>query len=199
MRREIEEKRLLWSSQERSTKEGELRDLEAALATLRNNKFGPNGEFERLYQELMAPVLDLMMVAVQAEAEAQKYDYVFDKSSRGMPMLYSAAQHDITLAVLDRLGVEVDASELEARPEKKNSILPENFPVQLEVDGKSPISLDPGNSSMSPQFNPSVKVENGTQTNPSEMTTPPVQQERKVETNPNELLDPDEREEGDPR
>lgn len=179
LRREIEQNRLLWSNQERSDKEGQLRDLEASLASYRAEKFGPGGEFERLYGQLMAPVLDIVMVAVQAEAEEQEYDYVFDKSSRGLPMLFADPDRDITLAVLKRLGVEVDASELEKREEKPSRLLPESFPVDIGVDGNSPISLDP-NLTL-PQT-----VRNGT----------PV--EEKVESNPNALL-PEKEEESDPR
>lgn len=179
LRKEIDENRLLWSNQERSEKEGGLRDLEAALTSYRGDKFGPNGEFEQLYGQLMAPVLDIVIVAIQAEAEEQKFDYVFDKSSRGLPMLFANPDRDITLAVLKRLGVEVDASELEKREEKPNRLLPESFPVQLGTDGNSTISLDP--KVTLPQ-----SVRNG---------APP---EDPIELNPNQLL-PEKKEESDPR
>ncbi len=185
LRRDLDENRLLLSAQERANKEGALRDAEAVLASYRAEKFGPNGEFERSYRELMAPIIDLVIVAVNAEAEVKKYDYVFDKSSRGLPMLFANPEHDLTLDVLKRLGVEVDASELETRTDKPKNLLPESFPVQLSVDNNSTISLDP-NVSLP------TSVNNGGE----------IQIQGTIEPNPNELLDPEENkksEESDPR
>ena len=179
LRKSIEDNRLLWSNQERSEKEGELRNAESALTAYRAEKFGPNGEFERLYSQLMSPVLDIIVVGIQAEAEAQKYDYVFDKSSRGMPMLYANPERDITLAVLKRLGVEIDPSELEKREDKPVRLLPESFPVQIGADGNSTISLDP-------KIVPPDAIQNG------------IQMEQNVELNPNQLL-PENKQESDPR
>ncbi len=134
LQNEIEANRLLWSSQERGTKEGELREVEGRLQEIRSTKFGPNGEFERSYRELMAPVIELVMVAVRAEAEAKKYDYVLDRSSRGLPILFANPDHDLTYAVLTRLGVELDASELEKRKEEEFKLLPESIPIEFDTD-----------------------------------------------------------------
>lgn len=131
LREDIERNRLLWSAQERTQNEGELRDAEAELASYRAKKFGPNGEFETEYRTLMAPVVELVSVAVTAEAQAQEYDFVLDKSSRGLPMLFSNPDYDLTYDVLKRLGVEVDASELEARDEKNFQLLPDKLPINI--------------------------------------------------------------------
>ena len=185
LRKDLEENRLLLSTQERATKEGKLRDAEAELSAYRSDKFGPNGEFERTYQQSMAPIIDLVMVAVNAEAEDQEYDFVFDKSSRGLPMLFANPEHDLTLSVLKRLGVEIDASELETKVDKPKSLLPESFPVQLGVDPNSTISLDP-----------SVSLPTSTNNNGK------VEIQENIELHPNELLEPEENkksEESDPR
>ena len=110
LRAEIQTNRLLWSTQEKRDAEARLAEMETKLATYRAGKFGPNSEFERRQAELMGPVIEKVGKAIDDEAKAQKYDFVIDKSSRGMPILYSNPQFDITWAVLKRLGVEVSDS-----------------------------------------------------------------------------------------
>ncbi len=124
---DIRTNRLIWSAQEKRDAESKLADLESKLAAYRQSKFGPKQEFENQQNELMGPVIDKVTKAIEDEAKAQKYDYVFDKSSRGMPMLFSNPALDLTWPVLKRLGVDpsdsvtsgVDASrpELDARSE----------------------------------------------------------------------------------
>ncbi len=105
---EIQTNRLLWSAQEKRDAEAKMSDLQARLATYRSVKFGPNQEFDRQQSDLMGPVFDKVWKAIDDEARAQKYDFVFDKSSRGIGMVYSNPVHDLTWAVLKRLGVEVE-------------------------------------------------------------------------------------------
>lgn len=105
---EMQSNRLLWSAQEKRDAEARMADLEAKLTTYRAAKFGPDQEFDRQQGELMGPIFDKVAKAIDDEARAQKYDYVMDKSSRGMGMLYANPAHDLTWAVLKRLGVEVE-------------------------------------------------------------------------------------------
>jgi outer membrane protein len=114
LRVEIETNRLLWSSQERRDAEARLRDMESKLAAYRNTKYGPDGEYEREHAQLMKPVFDRVWKAIEEEAKAQKIDIVLDKSSRGMPMVYASPEFDLTYAVLQRLGVKIDPSEMPA-------------------------------------------------------------------------------------
>lgn len=107
---EIETNRLLWSAQEKRDAESKLADQQAKLTAFRMAKFGPKQEFEKQQAELLGPVMDKISKAIEDEARAQKFDYVFDKSSRGMPMLYGNPANDITWAVLKRLGVEPDVT-----------------------------------------------------------------------------------------
>ncbi len=107
---DIETNRLLWSAQEKRDAEAKLADMEAKLAQFRMAKFGPKQEFERQQAELMGPIVEKIAKAIEDEAKAQKYDYVVDKSSRGMVILYANPANDLTWAVLKRLGVEPDSS-----------------------------------------------------------------------------------------
>ncbi|HVZ39646.1 MAG TPA: OmpH family outer membrane protein [Candidatus Kapabacteria bacterium] len=110
LKADIESNRLLWSVQEKRDADAKLADLEAKLAAFRAAKFGPQQEYEKQQTELMGPVVEKVAKAIEDEAKAQKFDYVFDKSSRAMSMLYANPANDITWAVLKRLGVEPEAA-----------------------------------------------------------------------------------------
>lgn len=113
---DLQANRLLWSAQEKRDAESRLADMESKLANYRQTKFGPKQEFERQQGELMGPIIEKVAKAIEDEAKAQKYDYVFDKSSRGMPMLYSNPSNDLTYAVLKRLGVDPSAVDVPPPP-----------------------------------------------------------------------------------
>ena len=172
LRDEIERNRLLWSAQERTQNESDLRDAEAKLVTYRSEKFGPNGEFETQYRALMAPVIELVSVAVTAEAVAQEYDYVFDKSSRGLPMLFASPDYDLTYSVLKRLGVEVDASELETRTDKDFQILPGNIPIDLGKGGNIQIEPQVQTTTNFPAVNAELPQSNQVEANPNKFLVP---------------------------
>lgn|GEM_PF-1074383 len=113
-RTDMQSNRLLWSVQEKRDAESRLADLESKLASYRQSKFGPKQEFERQQGELMGPIIEKVAKAIEDEAKAQKYDFVFDKSSRGMPMLFSNPSNDLTFAVLKRLGVDPSTADAPA-------------------------------------------------------------------------------------
>lgn len=113
---EIESNRLLWSLQERREGEGKLKELEQKLAKFRASKYDAGGEYEKMHAEIITPLYDRVFAAITEEAKAQKYDFVFDKSTRGMPMLYANPDYDLTAAVLKRLGVKIEATDSEQKP-----------------------------------------------------------------------------------
>jgi outer membrane protein len=125
LRTQIETNRLLWSVQERRDAEGRLKELESRLTTFRSDRYDSGGEYEKAHQELMSPLYRRVFEAIAEEAKAQRIDFVFDKSSRGMPMLYANADYDLTPQVLTRLGLKLDASEL----------LPAGAPLDDAVEG----------------------------------------------------------------
>jgi outer membrane protein len=112
LRQESETNRLLWSAQERREADSKLRDQEAKLSSFRSTKYGTEGEYEREHAQLMKPVFERLWKAIEEEARAQKVDIVLDKSSRGMSMLYANPEYDLTFAVLQRLGIKIDPSEM---------------------------------------------------------------------------------------
>jgi outer membrane protein len=107
VRADMQTNRLLWSAQEKRDAEARLADLESKLAAFRSAKFGPKGEYEKSQQEMMGPVVERVAKAIEEEGRSQKFDYVLDKSNRGLGILYANPSYDLTIAVLKRLGVDV--------------------------------------------------------------------------------------------
>lgn len=107
VRREISTNRLLWNQQEKQDAAARLADLESKLAAYRASKFGPKGEYEKLQQDVMSPIVEKVAKAIEEEARAGKYDYVLDKSNRGAGILFANPNNDLTMGVLRRLGVDV--------------------------------------------------------------------------------------------
>ncbi len=101
---EYDRRKLIMSDQTRAATERELMDMEKKVSDFRTQKFGPNGEMLAKQTELMKPVQDKVFKAVQDVAQADGFDYVFDKSGQIL-LLYANDKYDLTQKVLDKLNV----------------------------------------------------------------------------------------------
>ncbi len=104
--REFEARELLYTEEERRRKRDEITAKEQELESRRIQRFGPEGELFREQQRLMRPIQERILAAVEEVAEAENYDYVFDKSGDFL-FLYLRPQLDISDLILDELGIEV--------------------------------------------------------------------------------------------
>ncbi|WP_128547564.1 OmpH family outer membrane protein [Larkinella soli] len=74
-----------------------------------NNKvFGYEGMLFQKKKELMKPVTETVMRAIDKIAAQKRLDFVFDKASEGVVMLYTNPRHDYTDYVLEELGLAND-------------------------------------------------------------------------------------------
>lgn len=71
---------------------------EAEILDYQQKRFGPNGDLFIQKKQLMQPVQDQIMAAVQEIAVTKKYDMVLDKAD--VVMLYSADRYDMSEQVL---------------------------------------------------------------------------------------------------
>ena len=67
--------------------------------------FGPDGDLSKKSNDLIKPIQDRVAKAVQAVAESENLDMVFDKNSEVM-MLYANPRYDKSAAVITRLGLK---------------------------------------------------------------------------------------------
>ena len=98
-----------------------VKDQEAK--SLQNKVFGIDGELFKAKQAAMKPILDEISKAVEKVVRAKRLDFLFDKGSDGLAMIYTNPVHDYSDYILEELGIEldpnlVDKSSENSKPEK---------------------------------------------------------------------------------
>ena len=73
----------------------EIKFQETQLLDYQQKRFGPSGDLILQKAGLIKPIQDQIFTAVQDLAEAQKYDYIFDKSS-DLSILFASKRLDIS-------------------------------------------------------------------------------------------------------
>ncbi|WP_236937424.1 OmpH family outer membrane protein [Flavobacterium columnare] len=77
-------------------REEEIKFQENQLLDYQQKRFGSRGDLALQKEAILKPVQDQVFNAVQDLAEKKQYDYIFDKSSAQMTMLFSAKRFDIS-------------------------------------------------------------------------------------------------------
>lgn len=90
-------------------REAEIADKEKTAKDFQNTKFGPGGELEQRSNTIIKPIQDKMAKAIQAVAESNDLDMIFDKNSE-VVMLYANPRYDKSNEVLTRLGLKTGAA-----------------------------------------------------------------------------------------
>jgi outer membrane protein len=96
-----------------------ISDKEKEAKDLQNKVFGFNGDLLKKKQDIMKPVLDEVAKAVEKIARSKKLDFLFDKSSDGLAMLYTNPIHDYTDYILEELGISPDQLKEKEREENE--------------------------------------------------------------------------------
>jgi outer membrane protein len=105
---EFERRKLIMTDAERSATEVDVQNVQKRLNEFRQAKYGPQGELYSQQASMMKPAYDKLMKAIEEVARDGNYDYVLDKSSKDVAVLYSNSKHDITVPVAKKLGIETD-------------------------------------------------------------------------------------------
>jgi len=96
---------VLMSADMKKRREAEIVDKEKLAKDFQRQKFGPSGELEQKSSSIMKPIQDKVAKAVQAVAEAENLDMIFDKNSEVI-MLYANPRYDKSADVITRLGLK---------------------------------------------------------------------------------------------
>lgn len=105
---EFEARRLLYTDEERQRRQEEIGQARQDVENLRQRYFGPDGELYRRQKDLVRPIQERVLGAVDAVARGEGYDYVLDKSGPAL-FMYANENHDLTDEVLDELGIDVES------------------------------------------------------------------------------------------
>ena len=103
---EYQARELLYTQEERNRKRQEIMDGETQVERLRNQYFGPDGDLFKQQEQLLKPIQEKVLAAIEEIALAEGYDYVFDKSG-DFVFLYTREQFDLSNQVLEELGIEI--------------------------------------------------------------------------------------------
>jgi len=86
-------------------REAEISDKEKAVKEFQRQKFGPDGDLAKKSSSLIKPIQDRLTKAIQAVAESDNLDMIFDKNSE-IIMLYANPRLDKSADVITRLGLK---------------------------------------------------------------------------------------------
>ena len=87
----------------RKRREAEIIEKENAAKEFQRLKFGFEGELFQMRTKLIKPIQDRVAKAIQAVADAQQLDMIFDKTSE-ITLLYASPRLDKSNDVITRLG-----------------------------------------------------------------------------------------------
>ncbi len=106
---EYQARELLYTQEERQRKRDEIMTAEADVERLRSQYFGPEGDLFKQQEQLLKPIQEKVLVAIEVIALAEGYDYVFDKNGDFL-FLYTSEQFDLSNQVLEELGIEIEST-----------------------------------------------------------------------------------------
>lgn len=107
--REFDARDLLYTDEERQQKQQEIAQAEQELQNLRQRYFGPEGELFQQQRDLMRPLQERILAAVEEVATSEGFDYVFDKSD--VLFMFARDQYDLSNDVLLELGIDTGSEE----------------------------------------------------------------------------------------
>ena len=107
MFREYQARELLYTNEERKRKRDEIVQAEEESERLRMRYFGPEGELFVQQDNLMRPLQERLMRAIEKVAAEEGYDYIFDKSGEFL-FLFARDQYDLSDRVLEELGIDLE-------------------------------------------------------------------------------------------
>ena len=106
MFQEYQARELLYTPETRQQKQNEIIAAEEELERLRVQYFGPEGQLFQQQEQILRPIQEKVLIAIEQVAEDEDYDYVFDRSG-DFVFLYTNGRLDVTDLVLEELGIEI--------------------------------------------------------------------------------------------
>ncbi len=104
--REYQARELLYTNEERQRRRQEIVRAEEDLERLRVKYFGPEGDIFLNQEQLMRPVQEKILQAIDEVATSEGYDYVFDINGEFL-FMFKRDQFDLSDTVLRELGIDV--------------------------------------------------------------------------------------------
>lgn len=150
---DFDRRKLIMTDAERSATQLDLDNLRKRIDEFRHAKFDENGgELFAQQQQLMKPAYDRLATAIKELAADLGFDYVIDRSSHDVILLYTNSKYDLTIPVARKLGIE---NEILSTP-----LIPTGKPGAPSTPGQSSATPNPGEK---PPSNPLPGMQPGMQ------------------------------------
>src|ERR1700733_5097745 len=85
---------VLMTADMKKRRQAEIDDKEKSAKEFQRQKFGPDGELTQRSNAMIKPIQEKMEKAIQAVAEGDNIDMIFDKNSSDAMMLYASPRYD---------------------------------------------------------------------------------------------------------
>jgi outer membrane protein len=105
---EYQSRELLYTAEERQAKQEQIIREEEELEQFRVRHFGPEGELFKRQEQMMRPIQERILEAVEEVATSGGYDYVLDKSSSTIFLFYRD-QYNLSIDVLEEMGIDTES------------------------------------------------------------------------------------------
>jgi outer membrane protein len=109
--REFEARELLYTPEDRERALAEIEARRTEMGQYRRRHFGADGELFRQEQQLLRPIQERVLEAVETVADDGGYDFIFDRSG-DLVFLYARDAHNVTDLVLVELGIDPETAGL---------------------------------------------------------------------------------------
>ncbi len=107
MKSDYKAKEILYTPEVRKQKQQEIQDKIQGKNNFLDSKFGPNGEYYQKQKELLQPLQQKILKAVNTVAQEEGYDYVFDRSGDYL-FVYTRPEWNLSDKILQEMGIQVE-------------------------------------------------------------------------------------------
>ncbi|MCH8277022.1 MAG: OmpH family outer membrane protein [Bacteroidetes bacterium] len=107
--RDYQTRELLYAQEERQRRRDEIIQAEEDIERKRARYFGPEGEIFSRQEQLMRPIQERILAAIEEVATEEGFDFIFDKEGEFL-FLFARDQWNISDNVLEELGIDVTSA-----------------------------------------------------------------------------------------
>lgn len=104
---DFEAKEILYTEEVIKQKQQEITAQEKKIAQLKNQRFGPKGDYFKEQQRLLEPIQRRIFETIEIVAKRDDFDFIFDRSSQ-MMVLFARPEWDVTDLILIELGIDLE-------------------------------------------------------------------------------------------
>jgi len=175
---DYDHRKLIMTDAERGAAELDLSNLRKKHDDFMHQKFDLNGgELFQQQAQLMKPAYDKLTAAIKEAAEDGKFDYVIDRSSKDVVLIYTNYKFDLTVPVARKLGIESEilTTPLVNNAPKPGGTAPNTQSPHPQKPGVNQNPINPALPSGLIQPQPQPGLNSGS-VNPDQLPPPPAKE-----------------------